>query len=1237
LSNIWRPLLATDSSGKQTFYIWEGKTPLAAISAKEVKFFLHDHLGSVRFIANEEGKIVHRQNYGPFGVPHQGSVNAALLPGFSGLFLDPVAKQYLTRAYNPVLGRFMQLDPQHRTPFGSQKDLSMYNYCGNDPINFIDLNGADRQRSQYLTSHPEYGIEALKKFGEEFFGPGPLAGMPPCLVPTPWGGTIDLVDTLGKALAMANLYLAANAYIFNTSGAFAHWIPGIMHMSSSIVSAIKPYAAGGALTTGLTPTSIPTPPPPLTSIATATPTTTPVPTKPTPTATAIAMPTSTPRHMVPTLTPTPTPTPTPTVTLASGATPTVSPTPTQYAGRLAPSNVGGIYLKGAGDALKDLGSLKGIAIDENNGRLVLLSQEKGEIDLSPLRMDDVVTIFRSVYEHGDAPYVSIDPDPRDPQGPKMLVRHGKGTEGTYVGWVLFEADRVMKAYSLGYDNVTREKLESQVEGYQNIIDLGFSGFSGHQKKPIWERFWIVPAEVNRSQTGDKRLTLLDVPLKVNTQKMELRKGKLVPAADDTPSKAAQEFSKWFTKHYDDLSKEAFSKPPEDSGIDLPVPFFGELRRIALVTSIAETLRDQGIPFPLWMKHYSVKPCTITPTTPTITVTASKTKRTKKGESIQQQSVTGGVSLSASDKEIHTQKGAPEAEELAPEVLEKIAAVPVLSPVAFKKDGKRYQAVALPGNDTRDVGANSLNQVDLDVPVQRGTRIALERRFHSFFKPSGVLGSGWTLDLPRLEKWRRPKKRTGDKVTYKTVYQLTSPLNTWNESFSEHKFVKEVNAKILAPAVPGKILGMVNSKDHRIGTPTDVLIFRDGRQWHFDDNGNLVARGEAPLMVIYRRDAAHRIRRIEGWYGDKLRADIRLEYDAKGRVISATGSNESVVQYKYDKESLLTRAENSMGVLAYDYKNGLVTSVSRNGKVESHFEYTPRGQLKREQRADGTQIAYAVNRGQDGVEISALLTQSQGKETSTQYDVKFRPVRRVLEDGTYLQWRHLDSGATETTINTPEGDQYHVTHSADHNKTRIQFPEGGTYQVEHDSAGRMASLKKGNLQVLRQQWHQDGQLAKQQYESVALIPEYRKDRVLTGLLVTPPGDAREYSQWLHIDYDELGRPIKQTDYSGAETKTGYDDEGNLGIMVSKRGGIKITRNSIGKVDKVETSWGYGQHNSYDPNSGDLKKVEVTSGNTKSVIEFDNGKPTRVKHVSYSKSRVSRQNLSTGIPLATILSM
>jgi RHS repeat-associated protein len=136
LAAHWRPLLATDDTGTSTAFVWDGTTVLASITGEEVRFFLHDHLGSVRGVVDQAGKLMALVDYSPFGQPHQPAQTRQVFPGFAGLFFDPTAAVYLThaRAYDPALGRFLQMEPDVRVPYGSQNDLSPYVYGGNDPV-----------------------------------------------------------------------------------------------------------------------------------------------------------------------------------------------------------------------------------------------------------------------------------------------------------------------------------------------------------------------------------------------------------------------------------------------------------------------------------------------------------------------------------------------------------------------------------------------------------------------------------------------------------------------------------------------------------------------------------------------------------------------------------------------------------------------------------------------------------------------------------------------------------------------------------------------------------------------------------------------------------------------------------------------------------------------------------------------------------------------------------------------
>lgn len=1297
-SDIWQPLLAINqASGRKTLYVWEGDTPIAAITDGHAEFFLNDHLGSVAGVTDTSGALAREFDYGVFGDPVSQFDGAALRPGFAGLFYDPLAEVYLTRSrgYEPKLSRFFQPDPHHRLPRGSQKDLSAYAYCGNDPINYVDMDGADPKKAQSKNQPPDHALQnflneinrkpsphhqsvlvtgvgsgtvihddnAFQKFmertGDRFdaidtrssnrFGGGAdlleravtggldVTGMPRRQIYTAdlrvtHSGGAD-INAHGSA---RNIQIDTSPQVFSEKGPddINVWVHDIVPTgiklwgNNDTIGAKVSFKFDGS---------------PLVAVKDAIK----EPGKIARGAFNLATKGVSSHYMEPYLDRLENSQKIPAkgtfagkdkiwysregtflihkdessgrwvkrplqenqpslihpgggsaggdVSIGIRGTPLIGSD-----GPSTPSNVGGIWLAGIGEAMKKLtGTIKGVAFDRNTGRLVLISEEQGQMALPPLRMEDIATIFRSVYRHGEAPWVTIDPDPARPNGQTMIVRGGQGTEESYVHWVLYEADRHMKSLNLQINNLTQQKVTTKVPGYKGIFEFDSGGGTG------WEKFWILPSSVERRQTRNADLTLLDVPLKVETEPMEMRRGRLVSARNRKPSPAAEYFSKWFTEHFDEIADEHYATPPPDSGVQTPVPVFQELRRIALIAAVAENLRDSGAPLPQWIGEVPPAKVSVAKTTPAITV------QEKKGNLMRR--IYGGATLSPADDAVRTLVADSEAESLAPSVWRAVNSSPLLTPVSFEQQGKQYKAIALPGAETRDLAPVRLTETDLAVPVHPGGEIQLARSFNSFFKPAGELGDAWSLDFPRLEKMRRPTKRTQNEVQFAATYQLTSPLLSYAASFSKQQFVAEVNGTLIAADKPGEWLGAGNANEAVIGAPTTVLYFRDGRRWHFADDGNLVAAVEAPYTVIYRW-SGNRLRRIEGWVGKQLRADVRLDYDEQHRLRSATASNGARSEYFYEG-GLLHRVQRFDGQAEYDYNNGLLVAVRQNGQPARQFEYLNQlGQLRKERWGEGEEIAYSLS----GSQIILQRDGSPTSEESVQYDAALRPARRVLTDGTRIEWKRSDRGDAEAVITSVTGEQYVYSRNAGANRESWRLPEGGTYHSVRD--GRTVTLFQEDREMARQFRRADGQMEKVVYETFEVHPSYDEDGVMNSMMITERVRDSRFSRWLKVEFDGAGRAVAYADYAGAATTASYDQMG-VAATRSTVAGVQINRDADGRIQTVQTSLGEERRYAYDATTGLPTRVEIVKGGHRALIEFASGKPGVVRGFDGAETRIS----------------
>ena len=114
------------------------------VSGNGICYHLKDHLGSIRAIVDGSGRLLEENDYYAFGHRHPRSEHAQSSANrfkYNGKELQTVGGlgylDYGARMYDQSLGRWFTTDPLSEKYYG----LSPYVYCGNNPINAVDLCG----------------------------------------------------------------------------------------------------------------------------------------------------------------------------------------------------------------------------------------------------------------------------------------------------------------------------------------------------------------------------------------------------------------------------------------------------------------------------------------------------------------------------------------------------------------------------------------------------------------------------------------------------------------------------------------------------------------------------------------------------------------------------------------------------------------------------------------------------------------------------------------------------------------------------------------------------------------------------------------------------------------------------------------------------------------------------------------------------------------------------------------
>jgi len=151
--------LEVGTQGKTQSYFFGGERVAMKDQGRDTRFFLSDHLNSVRAVTDSHGTVLTRSDYYPFGETRSQSGISSFNSSykFNGNRSDPDGVyDYNARSMNPVVARFLQPDsiiPDEKDP----QSLNRYAYVQNNPLRNGDPSGhsiLDVVASSLLTSAP---------------------------------------------------------------------------------------------------------------------------------------------------------------------------------------------------------------------------------------------------------------------------------------------------------------------------------------------------------------------------------------------------------------------------------------------------------------------------------------------------------------------------------------------------------------------------------------------------------------------------------------------------------------------------------------------------------------------------------------------------------------------------------------------------------------------------------------------------------------------------------------------------------------------------------------------------------------------------------------------------------------------------------------------------------------------------------------------------------------------------
>ena len=844
------------------------------------------------------------------------------------------------------------------------------------------------------------------------------------------------------------------------------------------------------------------------------------------------------------------------------------PPPPPPSGSASPL-VGGVYLDQTAKILGDLGNITGAMFDHASGRLVLIGDRQHT--LPPMKPEYLAAAIRAVYTPSpEAPGMTIDPNPGDPRGPVMMVRFFGGTEYTSLGGVMFEADRVMKAMSVGRDNLTRAQFSSGVPGYQSVTARQLETNGG--ANGLWSRFWLVPEPVT-ARVGKDGIFFDPIRMHIKTETMRWAGGKLV-SAGGVQDPLAEAFARHFSEHYDEFAKEQ--------------PIFAELKLVTQAVALARWLKEQKVPADWgFVAQVLAEPYP----TPSATPSAYNEIESRSSNAIRRVNAIGGVDMQPK----LAMAISPDVDTAMTSVLAAVDATPlaVLDVAKVQVGGRDQVAAVLPTNDVAELGTYETAVSDFSVPAwarELEGLPGLTRFYSSSQNPKTELGYGWSLRVLRLSFEAPPgtPEHTQRTIAFEGMGSIVEHHFTLTDGKAAIRFTRPFADMAL------KRVGFASESEAaeiRGVYPEGNNLFRvfwaRGDQGLFDLTGRLRAlfRGEAKAIYSYRRDG--RIDSIELSRGEH-RLTVRFERDASGRLLSVAGGDRRV-EYAYDASGNLSAVRGARA-LGYRYdEHHHPVEVTLDSQVAEKRQFDAFGRMIEQNTGDSLSSRQTFE--MQGQQLTVTRTET-GDALTTIYDTKLRMKHVARQNGSAVDYDYDGGHLSRVTTTLPGGGRGVVAFSAQGDITQLESPTGSKTEFKYLPDRKLTEILVGGQTYANFSYSANG------LESVRYQGGYEErfvrnadGRVVQYSRLAPGDNETDPSKSLSlgrsdasaipaapsaaaqgIARDTEGRPVRVESLDGAVSNMKYTLDGEFAEIEILRGGERRALEIRGREITLRTSTG-----------------------------------------------------------------